>query len=410
MFEKQKTNTSVNEAYIKPRNTDELLTKKKKISSKKLPIGIGIGILLTLVTIVLQCIAFFTPHWKEISPNTHSLYVDGVDALIRTEVLHYFNTIHRDTGLSYGLFQRCEYGLSNSSILNNQLDLSDFVANKGRKKCTKNYLPSYRDEYFNECHSLPYYRFCTKASEKNFDINNDYLRATFDISSSRTNSKKRFSCDCSYPPYVALCHIIGVLAFIFLFLTSLLFSLFPFCTDPHYRLKIKCFGLLSSVLSIVFLMFNLIIISQHLEYESIEYLIAIQKHYKSNQIYKLSQDTKTAIDRFLSSINIRTGYSTIIAWLAFFLSIINAILLLATCKISHNTVETETRVSLISSHNEDHPTLLKFTSIPNDHHSPPPPTPPPLPVLRSHEETTSSPRNLQNEKYQPLRIRIEDEV
>jgi len=157
-------------------------------------------------------------------------------------------------------------------------------------------------------------------------------------------------------------------------------------------------------------MFNLIIISQHLEYESIEYLIAIQKHYKSNQIYKLSQDTKTAIDRFLSSINIRTGYSTIIAWLAFFLSIINGILLLATCKISHNTVETETRVSLISSHNEDHPTLLKFTSIPNDHHSPPPPTPPPLPVLKSYEETTSSPRNLQNEKYQPLRIRIEDEV
>ncbi len=240
MLKTQTTTTSMYGPRTKQQKKDKIFKKRKGLSNKNLSIGIAIGVFISIVTIVLQCVAFFTPHWKEISPNTHSLYVDGIDALIRTEVLHYFNTIHRYTRHSYGLFQRCEYLLANSTVYNNQRDLRDFFNNNQEKKCTKNYLPSYIDEHFNLCHSLPYYRFCAKASEKNFNINNDYLRATFDISSSQ-NSGSTFSCDCHYPPYVIVCHIIGIIALIFLFLTSLLYSLFPFFLHPHHRLKIKCF-------------------------------------------------------------------------------------------------------------------------------------------------------------------------
>ncbi len=108
-----------------------------------------------------------------------------------------------------------------------------------------------------------------------------------------------------------------------------------------------------------------LVILQHLEYESVEYLIAIQRHYKFNQIYKLSQDTKITIDRFLSSIQIHIGYSTILAWIAFFLSIIDGIFILATCKIKHKHRENETHDKLIPSNNEE-----IFRSIPNDSQSP----------------------------------------
>src|SRR5690242_2389918 len=103
MLERQKTPTSKYDTRL----VEERKKKKKEISRKKSSIGIGIGISLSFVTLILQCVAFFTPHWKEITPNTNSLYVEGVDALIRTEVLHYFDTIHRYTRHSYGLFQRC---------------------------------------------------------------------------------------------------------------------------------------------------------------------------------------------------------------------------------------------------------------------------------------------------------------
>jgi len=382
MFETQKTTNSVYKISTKQRKRDKILSKKKELSKKKSFIGIGFGIILTLITIILQCIAFFTPHWKEISPNAHSLYVDGVDALIRTEILHYFNNVHRYTRHSYGLFQRCEYLVNNSSKYNNQQDLF----NKQQKKCTKNYLPSYNPDHFNECHSLPYYTFCTKASEKKFDISNDYLRATFDIPYSQKNSASTFSCSCHYPSYVLICHIVGIMALIFLILTCLLFILFPFCSDPHRRLKIKCFGILSSILSIIFLMINLIVILQNLEYESVEYLIAIQRHYKLNQIYQLSQDAKIAMDRFLSSIEIRIGYSTILAWIAFVLSIIDGIFLITTCKIKDKHEEKETRVSLISPQNEEHDNSLRFTAIPSDSQSPNPLTTSNFPNEKSEKQ------------------------
>ncbi len=78
MFEKPQTSTMVSEINTRHKT-------KNRISNKKTTIWYIIGTLLILITIILQSIAFFTPHWKEISPNTHSLYVDGVDALIRTE-------------------------------------------------------------------------------------------------------------------------------------------------------------------------------------------------------------------------------------------------------------------------------------------------------------------------------------
>ncbi|CAF0776612.1 unnamed protein product [Rotaria sordida] len=386
---------------------DKRLTKKQESIKNKLSSGIIIGIILTIITIILQSIALFTPHWKEIAPNTQSLYVDGVDALIRKEVLHYFNSVHRYSRHSYGLFQRCEYVLNNSSIYNNQNDLDDFVVNKQRNKCTKNFLPRYNDNYFNECHSLQYYRFCTKASVKNFDINNDYLHATFDISTSPINVDSKMSCDCHYPPYVLVCQIIGILALICLLLTCLLFILFPFFTNVHYRLKIKYFGILSSLLSIVLLTINLIIIYKHLEYESIAYLLDIEKHYKSTQIYKLSEDTKIAIDRFLSTINVRIGYSTIIAWIAFGLSIIDGILLLTTCQIKHHYNEKEICISLMSSpENEQHYATHQFTSVPNDSQT----LSPPMSVNNNRNEFTSLPPISQHEKYPPQPKFTEHEV
>jgi hypothetical protein len=136
-------------------------------------------------------------------------------------------------------------------------------------------------------------------------------------------------------------------------------------------------------------MINLILIFQNLEYESIEYLNDIQRHYRITQIYKLSQDTKIAVDRFLSSINIQIGYSAIIAWIAFGLAIIDGIILLFTCKIKHNEHENETK------------------AIPNDSHTPPPPQ---MPVIDNFDENISYDPTLENERYPPPRTQYEDEV
>ena len=360
------------------RKRHKIKETRKKISNHRFSLGILIGIFFTLITLILHCIAFFTPHWKEITPNTHSLYVDGIDALIRTEILHYFNSIHRSTRQSYGLFQRCEYSLNESS---------------SSRKCTKNYLPSYRDEQFNECHSLSYYQFCSKANEKNFDIHNDYLRATFGLSSSNIASHSS-SCDCRYPPYISVCHVIGILAIIFLCIMCVLFSLFSFIYDEHYRLKMKCFGFLCSIFVVIFLMIILILVFQHWEYESVEYLMAIERHYKFNQIYKLSQDTKTVLERFLSSIRIRLGYSSVLAWIAFALSIVNVILFSITCKIKHHHDESDTHAILTNNNNnrDESSPPLRFTSIANES--------PPLPPLPTFT-------NIPNETTRRL---IEDEV
>jgi hypothetical protein len=332
----QRRHSSVFDVNFELQRRKDVRRKRLTLSGRQLHIGIIIGVLLTVITIILQCTAFFTPHWKEISPNTHSLYVDGVDALIRTEVLVYFNSVHRFTHLSYGLFQRCEYVSNNpSKLINERKEFTDTDIKKNRKKCTNNFLPSFENDQFNECHSLQYYRFCSKSNGKVFDIDNDYLRATFDITStSPFHIPSEFSCDCRYPTYVKVCHILGIFALVFLFLTALLFASFPFLQNRDQRLTVKCFGVLSSLLAIIFIFINLMTVLNYLQYESIAYLNAIERHYKLSEIYKLSHDTRLAIDRFISSINIRVGYSTILAWIAFVLSIIDGILLLLTCKIA----------------------------------------------------------------------------
>lgn len=389
MVKKEKKSATVYDNRTRQGKKNKLFSTRNGISNAKFSFGIALGIFLTIITIILQFVAFFTPHWKEISPNTNSLYVDNVDALIRTEILHYFNSVHRYTRHSYGLFQRCEYLLSNTTKITTQ----EYLYNSQNKKCTKNYLPSYSDDHFNECHSLQYYRFCAKTSTKIFDVNNDYLRATFDISHSHANLVTTFSCICQYPSYVLICHIIGTIAFIFLFSTLILFIIYPCLVEPHHQLKAKCFAVLSAVLAIIFLMINLITIFQHFQYESVEYLIAIQRHYKTNQIYKLSQDAKTAIDRFLSSIHIRIGYSAILAWVAFALSIVDCIFIIATCKIKGKHEEKEARKNLLPTQHEEQMTPTRFTSIPNDSESSlqrpasPPPRPPPLQSIFENQKS-----------------------
>jgi hypothetical protein len=393
MPEKFRRSSSVYDIHSR-RKTKDLLDNKIRLSDKQLNFGIIIGVILTIVTIALQCVAVFTPHWKEISPNTNSLYVDGVDALIRTEVLIYFNSVHRFNRHSYGLFQRCEYALSNSSnAMNKPESIFNIALYKHQKTCTKNFLPSYDDAQFDECHSLAYYRFCSKTSEKNFNIDNDYLRATFDISPNlHMNGNSKSSCHCHYPAYVKACHILGILAFIFLILTASLFSSFLCRPTRHQRLKLKCFGVLSSLLSTLFLLINLLVVLNHLQYESIEYLVAIERHYRSSQIYKLSQDTKIVIDRFISSVNIEIGYSTIIAWIAFFLSIIDGVLLMLTCKVTVDEYEITAsftglpedspRLSYSTENVEHQPSMTSRTSTPNSTIAQllPPPLPPSVPL------------------------------
>ena len=394
--------TFTREQTTRQRLRNKILNMRQEWTEQKLPIGIIIGICMTLVTIILQCVAFFTPHWKEISANAHTLYVDGIDALIRTEVLYYFDNVHRYTHHSYGLFQRCEYVSSNISKFNNQYNIA---MNNRENKCTKNYLPTYHDDHFNECHSLAYYQFCTKSNDKIFDISNDYLRTTLDISSSHANEDSKILCACRYPSYVVVCRIIVPIALIFLFITTISFGLFPFFTIQH-RLKIKYFGILSSVLSTIFLMINLIITMQHLEYESIAFLIAIEKHYQLHQIYKLSQDTRIAIDRFLSSIKIRIGYSTVVAWIAFILSIVDGILLLVICKIKDNHNKEETRDNLIPPKSDRNDILHSSISISNDAQS----SSHILRTTMSLSESMPFIPNRQDEKWQPYCIQNEDEV
>lgn len=360
---------------------------------KKCSVGVLIGLILVIITFVFQCVAFSTANWKEISTNSATLYVDGVDALIRTEVLHYFDSVHRSRRQTYGLFLRCEIFDSNNSTIERQ-----------KSPCRKNYLPSYPDENFNECHSLPYYRFCIKSNEKNFDIAQDYLRAAFDVGTSSTSTST--SCDCQYPTYVVACQIIGIFALIFLLIFAVIFLLFLFIRDTHYRLKLKCFGILIGLFASVLMLIILILTSQHLTYESIEYLIAIERHYKITQIYKLSQDTKLAIDRFLQTIDVNIGYSAILAWIAFSLSIINLIFFISTCKISHEHPEDEKQrrpmisPSSSSEHHDDSTIPLKFEEI-----SPPVVRPDPM-----NETTSFSFNSIRDRRSVAPSFAVEDEV
>lgn len=303
---------------------------------RQLSVGIFIGIVLSIAPIILQCIAYSTAHWKEVTPNTHSLYIDSVDALIRKEVLVYFNTVHRFTRHSYGLFHRCEYAFVNASkSIQRQGESLQFSSNRLVKTCTKNYLPLYDDDKFNDCHSLQYYRFCSQSNERYFNIDDDYLRATFDINikSNLIIASMPF-CHCSYPRYIQFCQVFGALGLTFLCLTTILFTIFPWMKKRSSQVLVKCFAVLFSLFAMAFILINLLLVSNYFDFELIEYLKNIERHYHSNQIYQFSLDLKYAIERFLSSIRITAGYSMKISWLALILSIIDGILLMTTCKIN----------------------------------------------------------------------------
>lgn len=318
-----------------PKESHSILYRKIHPDHTQLTVGIVIGVILTLSIILLHCLALLTPHWKEISPNAHSVYVDGVDALIRTEILVYFNSVHRFTRHSYGLFQRCEYSFGNftrvSSDRSENLNLPLF---SGLKKCTKNYLPSYTDDKFNECHSLQYYRFCSKTSGRIFDITNDYLRATFDITVN-TMRDATSSCDCSYPEYVTACQVFSIIALICLSLLAFVYIFYPFLKTRHQCMKYKCIGVVSWIFAMISMLINLLVVLSYWEYESLEYVKAIERHYRSSQIYSLSQDAKTVIECFRSSIKIETGYSAKLAWAAFALAFIDGILILFVCEVKN---------------------------------------------------------------------------
>ena len=306
------------------------------LSGRQVSVGILIGIVLSIAPIILQGIAYSTAHWKEVTPNTHSLYIDNVDALIRTEILIYFNTVHRFTRQSYGLFHRCEYAFVNSSkSLQRQGESLKFSSNRLVKTCTKNYLPLYDDDKFNDCHSIQYYRFCSQSNERYFNIDDDYLRATFDIDlKSNQNIASMPFCHCSYPRYIQFCQVFGALGLTFLCLTTILFMIFPWMKKRNSQVLVKCFGVLFSLFAMAFILINLLLVSNYFDFELIEYLKNIERHYHSSQIYQFSVDLKYAIERFLSSIRITTGYSMKISWLALILSIIDGILLMITCKIN----------------------------------------------------------------------------
>ncbi|CAF0753352.1 unnamed protein product [Didymodactylos carnosus] len=325
-------------------------------------IGSIIGIILCTIGLILHLIAYFTPHWKEVIPNSNALYVDGIDALIRTEVLHYFNAVHRYTKHSYGLFRRCE------RLLNSTNTTPNILKEHQNQLCTKNYLPSYEDVDFNECHSLQYYRFCTKKNEKIFDIQNHYLLQTFAIDQTyfkENHQNSLSSCDCKYPTYVPVCQYFCGFGVIFIVLTIILYAWLPLTDDKKIRVRIKFIGVISSLLSIVFLMSNLIIMNNYLRFESLEYLVAIERHYRTNQIYKLSEDTRIAVNRFESYVIIKTGYSMGLEWIAFFLTIISAIILLGTCNMSaHKEKDKNTKHSLRES-----TSLNRRESIIASHHS-----------------------------------------
>ena len=396
----------------------------------KITLGNFIGVILSFVTLTLHCIAFFTPHWKEISPNRQPLYIDGIDALIRTEVLTYYNAVHRDSRHSYGLFQRCEYPLANTSRLDHERKSHLYTARDQRAtKCTKNFLPSFNDDEFDLCHSLEYYRFCSKTSERVFDVNNDYLRTAFHLATDGfARLPSRSSCSCQTPIYIKACQILGTLALVFLALTSIFLSVFPLLKARESQLKVKCFGILSAILAILCLLVNLITALSHFQYEPLEYLHAIEKHYRSGQIYKLSLDTKLSIERLLSTINIHLGYSAILAWIALVLSLIVGILFMLSCRVKKSYEDREavfrgiSRDSSQETDDDDHePPFISSvvqapTEIVNDSELPllTPSTWPPTPDISEESHTPEKTQPIPPVsclKRQPaLRAHFEDEA
>lgn len=314
---------------------------KLPLTPKQIRTRISIGVLLTLATIALQCVALFTPHWKEISPNTQSFKLDGIDALIRTELLIFFNSVHRFTRHSYGLFHRCEYPFGNASEYHKLRD-DRIILQLAQQtpKCTKNFLPSYADEQFNQCHSLQYYQFCSRANAKRFNIDDHHPQPEFNVQPNSVNALTPSAlCSCYYPAFVRAGQALMILSLVLLCTTAAIFGAFPFFEKQERgQLKLKCFGVLAAIFSSIVILINLLVIRSHFEFEATEYLLAIERHYRSSQIYKLSLDTKVAIARFLSSIDITTGYSMVIAWLVFVLSIVDGVLLTIFCKLSdeHN--------------------------------------------------------------------------
>ena len=159
---------------------------------------------------------------------------------------------------------------------------------------------------------------------------------------------------------------------------------------------------------------NILIVLDNLQYESLDYLVAIERHYKLNQIYKLSRDTKVAIDRFLSSVHVQIGYSTIIAWVAFGLSIVDGILFFVTCKHvrePRQVLVQETSTSL-NNPSDDGEQLSTIPQTGRDASQACRILPAPLPTIRDSDEPDSSSllRDHTVQRFVPQKYLTSDDV
>ena len=317
-----------------PAKNVNVLRRNVRIFGIFITIGNIIACIVSVVLVTVHCVAVFTPHWKEFSPNAETLSLKDLDPLVKKEADEYFNIIQNSNYHSYGLFQRCEHRANAiKSIDNSPSNVRSRLLNS-KTVCRKNFLPSYPDDKFNECHSLAYYLYCTQANHEIVDIHSTFQSKLPNAVPRPINKITPGSaCPCLYPTYVIFCQWFSILAMILLSITALLSFLFPFLKEKQNRLTVKCFVILASLLATLCLFIYIIIAFIHMMDEPLEYLASIEKHYRSEQIYKLSSDTRITIDHLIHSLNTSIGYSMILAWSTLFLSIVNSLLLMISCRI-----------------------------------------------------------------------------
>ena len=267
---------------------------------------------MTLVIFITFSIALLTPQWKRVSPTAKSLYVDDIDALIRSEAVNYYESFYREAPINYGLFLRCnQIDNADSTFLT---DLFSLIWSNN-ERCSKNFLPTYNNDQFNQCHSLSSYRSCVITKSKSKE-SKEYPDASLS------------GCHCQYPLYAAAAHWTGFLTLIFLFLMIIITIIIIILLKTDrllFSLSLDTLRVLCGSISVLFHVITVVIVSKHLDYETVEYFMAIVKHYKSNQIYKLSKDADIVIRQLSSRIRIEAGYSMILVWITLILLVINLI-------------------------------------------------------------------------------------
>lgn len=344
------------------------LEKLIKIGRFRLTIGNLICIVLSLITIAIQSTALFTSNWKEVSPKTPSFYIDNVDALIRNDAIIYFNTMHRFSRHSFGLFRRCEYSaynISSGKTLIVPPAKAYLSGGRGKKSCAKNLIPSYTDEQFDQCHSLEYYRFCSKTNSEIFDITNDYLQSSFHLEAKQRSSMEiTFFCNCDYPSYIQRCRIAGLLGLIFLSCSSVLLIIFPIFTRPDHRLQLKLGLVLSSIVAVICAFITVLTAHQNQDFEIVEYFRAFERHYASQNIYPMVEDVRKSIHQILNSVEIQIGYSAILAWLAVGLSLIDVFLIIVSCKLEYHLPLPPLQFMPVPPDSEDGSRRGSITSLP----------------------------------------------